>query len=93
MFSTLPKTSFDFLFKFIFDFLSSTNAFNLDQSTISSFGKELIMVQWKTAPPEWLSSERVGLMTSWLWVWSLVEATFLSGVFLPLASADALSEN
>ena len=38
MFSTLPKTNFDFLFKFI---LSSANAFNLDQSKILSFGKQL----------------------------------------------------
>ena len=38
MFSPLPKTSFDFLFKFI---LSSANAFNMDQSKILSLGKEL----------------------------------------------------
>ena len=35
-------------------------------------------------PPPWLSGERVGLMTWWLWVRSPVEATFLSGVFSPL---------
>ena len=34
VFSTFPKTSFDFLFKFI---LSSANAFNLDQSKILLF--------------------------------------------------------
>ena len=38
MFSTLPKTSFNFSFKFI---LSSANAFNLDQSKILLCGKEL----------------------------------------------------
>ena len=39
MFSTLPKTNFNFSLTFI---LSSANALNLDQSQISSFGKELI---------------------------------------------------
>ena len=38
MFSTLPKTNFNFSLPFI---LSSANAFNLDQSKILSFGKEL----------------------------------------------------
>ena len=42
-----------------------------------------------SAPPGWLSGERVGLKTRWLRVLSLVEATFLSGVFLPLTSAEA----
>ena len=41
------------------------------------------------APPGWLSGERVGLMTWWLRVRSPVEATFLSGVFSPLTSAEA----
>ena len=41
------------------------------------------------APPRWLSGERVGLMTWWLRVRSQVEATFLSGVFSPLTSAEA----
>ena len=40
-------------------------------------------------PPGWLSGERVGLMTWWLRVRSPVEATFLSGVFSPLTSAEA----
>ena len=40
-------------------------------------------------PPEWVSGEHVGLMTWWLRVQSTVEATFLSGVFLPLTSAEA----
>ena len=39
MFSTLPKTNLIFSVTFI---LSSANAFNLDQSTILSFGKELM---------------------------------------------------
>ena len=38
MFSTLPKTSFDFLFKLI---VSSAIDFNLDMSKILSFGKKL----------------------------------------------------
>ena len=41
------------------------------------------------APPGWLSGERVGLVTWWLRVRSPVEATFLSGVFSPLTSAEA----
>ena len=39
MFSTLPKINFNFLVPFI---LSSANAFNLDNSIILSFGKELM---------------------------------------------------
>ena len=31
----------------------------------------------------------VSLMTWWLWVWSPVEANFLSGAFSPLTSAEA----
>ena len=38
MFSTLPKTIFNFSVTFI---LSSTNVFNLDHPKIMSFGKEL----------------------------------------------------
>ena len=38
MFSTLPKTNFNISTTFI---LSSANAFNLNRSKISSFGKEL----------------------------------------------------
>ena len=38
MFSTLLKTSFDFLFEFT---LPSANGFNMDQSKILSFGKDL----------------------------------------------------
>ena len=41
------------------------------------------------SPPGWLSGEHVGLMTWWLRVRSPVEATFLSGVFSPLTSAEA----
>ena len=32
-------------------------------------------------------------MTWWLWVWSLVEATFLSGIFSPLTSAEACEKS
>ena len=45
------------------------------------------------APPGWLSGERVGLMTWWLWVRSPIEATFLSGVFSPLTSAEACEKS
>ena len=45
------------------------------------------------APPGWLSGERVGLMTWWLRVRSPVEATFLSGVFSPLTSAEAYGKS
>ena len=45
------------------------------------------------APPGWLSGERVGLMTRWMWVRSPFEATFLSGVFSPLTSAEACEES
>ena len=41
MFSTLPSTKFKFRVTFI---LSFEHAFNLDQSKISSFGKELISI-------------------------------------------------
>ena len=41
MFSTLPKLIFNFELTFI---LSSANAFNLDESIILSFGKELFRV-------------------------------------------------
>ena len=43
--------------------------------------------------PRWLSGERVGLMTWWLWVWSLVEANFLSSVFSPLTSVEAYEKS
>ena len=38
-------------------------------------------------------SPRVGLMTWWLRVRSPVEATFLSGVFSPLTSAEACGKS
>ena len=41
MFSTLSKTNFNFSARFI---LSSASAFNLDQSKILSFGKELNII-------------------------------------------------
>ena len=46
-----------------------------------------------SAQPGWLSGERVGLMTWWLRVRSPVEATFLSGVFSPLTSAEACEKS
>ena len=45
------------------------------------------------APPGWLSGERVGLTTWWLRVRSPVEATFPSGVFSPLTSAEACEKS
>ena len=41
----------------------------------------------------WLSGVRVGLMTWWLRVRSPDEATFLSGVFSPLTSAEACEKS
>ena len=40
----------------------------------------ILLTLYQTAPPGWLSGERVGLMTWWLRVRSPVEVTFLSGV-------------
>ena len=45
------------------------------------------------APPRWLSGERVGPMTCWNLVRSPVEANFLSGVFLPLTSAETCEKS
>ena len=45
------------------------------------------------APPGWLNGKRVRLMTRWLRVRSPVEATFLSGVFSPLTSAEACGKS
>ena len=39
------------------------------------------------------NGERVGVMTWWLWVGSQVEATFHSGVFSPLTSAEACEKS
>ena len=50
-------------------------------------------LQILTAPPGWLSGERVGLMIWWLRVRSPVEATFLSGVISPLTSAEACEKS
>ena len=47
----------------------------------------------RQCPPGWLSGERDGLMIWWLWVRSPVEATFLSGVFSPLTSAEACEKS
>ena len=56
--------------------------------------KGVIVWEWAIqAPPGWLSGERVRLMTWWLWVWSPVEATFLSNVFSPLTSAEACEKS
>ena len=43
-----------------------------------------LIVLYPSAPHSSLSGERVGLMTWCLWVRSLVEVTFISGVFSPL---------
>ena len=45
------------------------------------------------APTGRLNGECVGLTTWWLWVRSLVEATFLSGIFLPLTSAETCEKS
>ena len=52
-----------------------------------------MILLFSSAPPGWLSGERVGLMTWWLQVRSTVEATFLSGVFSPLTSAEACEKS
>ena len=45
------------------------------------------------APPRWLSGEHIRLMTWWLYVRSPVEVNFLSGIFSPLASAEACEKS
>ena len=45
------------------------------------------------APPRWVSGWCVRLQTWWLRVQSPVEVTFLSGVFLPLTSAEACEKS
>ena len=45
------------------------------------------------AQPRWVSGEHIRLMTWWLRVRSPVEATFLSGVFSPLAYAEACEKS
>ena len=60
---------------------------------LSSETKEFDSVKTMVAPPGWLSGERVRLMTWWLRVRSPVEATFLSGVFSPLTSAEACEKS
>ena len=44
-------------------------------------------------PLGWLSGEQVGLMIGWLPVRYPVEATFLSGVFSPLTTAEACEKS
>ena len=78
--------------------LSSANSFSLEESKIFLgervkflvIALSLFLVPYR---PGWLSGERVRLMTWWLWVRSQVEATFLSGVFLPLTSAEACEKS
>ena len=48
------------------------------------------LFEWKNASPGLLIGELVGLMTWWLWV---VANFFLSGVFSPLTSAEALEKS
>ena len=48
---------------------------------------------WFLCLPGWLSGERVWLTTWWLWVWYPVEANSLSGIFLPLISAEACEKS
>ena len=50
-------------------------------------------VQNLDAPPGWLSGERVGLVTWWLWVRDSDQANFLSDVFSPLTSAEACEKS
>ena len=68
---------------------------HLAKVTAASQYMSLVMreISKNVAPPGWLSGEHVGLMSWWLWVRSLVEATFLSGVFPPLTSAEACEKS
>ena len=63
--------------------------YNTQLVRVISRSRSNIKVNSQKATPGWLSGELVGLMTWWLRVGSPVEATFLSGVFLPLTSAEA----
>ena len=45
------------------------------------------------SPAGWLSGERVGLMTWWLWVRDPVQAKFFSGIFSPVTSAEGCEES
>ena len=62
---------------------------SLVYANVCDLGKSKVSL----ALPGWLSGEHVGLMTWWLRVRSPVEATFLSGVFLPLSSAEACEKS
>ena len=53
----------------------------------------VLVLYFSDALPGWLNVERVRLMTWWLWVGSPVEATFLSGLFSPLTSAEACEKS
>ena len=80
------------LFALLFDFFHSLECANINCSLSSMYNFKLISTKLG-CPHGWLSGERVGLMTRWLWVWSPVEATFLSGVFSPLTSAEACEKS
>ena len=62
-------------------------------STIISTLSVTYIFSSANASPGWLSGERVGLMTRWMCVRSPGEATFLSGVFSPLTSAEACEKS
>ena len=67
---------------------------NLLSAKALDFSKKVLSHVFQSfLPPGWLSGERVGLMTWWLRVRSPVEATFLSGVFSPLTSAEACGKS
>ena len=53
----------------------------------------MIRVVFVIAPPRLLNSERVGLITWWLWVRDPVEAKFHKGVFLHLISAKTYEKS
>ena len=75
--------------------------FSLDKAKILSYGTRLQITFWWQninkiilhEPRPGGCGERVGLMTWRLWVRSPVEATFLSGVFSPLTSAEACEKS
>ena len=73
-------------------FIDQTRLYTMDGPTGA---KQYIPSSSKgdNAPPGWISGERVRLRTWWLWVRSLVEVTFLSGVFSPFTSAEACEKS
>ena len=84
LYHTIPFSSFSTIFSTLSE-RELLNSATFISSSAAAFNLD--------HPPGWLSGERVGLMTWWLRVRSPVEATFLSGVFSPLTSAEACEKS